>query len=138
MKKTNRLRYVLPIIFGMGLMGYLAVNSWSLSRAGYKNISPDQLAEMMRSKDFVLINVHIPYEGEIPKTDLLIPFNAVEKFREKFPDKGTKIVLYCVSGGMSRFAANNLANMGYTRIYNLQYGMRGWMGIGKHIVHRFK
>ena len=108
-------------------MGYLVVNSWSLYGASHKNISVDQLFEMMKNKDFLLINVHVPYEGEIPQTDLLIPFNAVEKFKNELPsDKDTKIVLYCISGHMGRTAAAKLTSMGYTQVYNLQNGLKGW------------
>ena len=42
-------------------------------------ITVDELKTMLQSKDFVLINVHIPYEGEIPGTDVHIPYNEMEK-----------------------------------------------------------
>lgn len=32
----------------------------------YRNITSEQLWAMLQNKDFVLINVHIPYEGELP------------------------------------------------------------------------
>ncbi|MEE8431352.1 MAG: rhodanese-like domain-containing protein [Candidatus Desulfatibia sp.] len=139
MKRTDYIRYLSIIMFGVGLLGYLIVNSWSLYSASYKNISVDQLAEMMNNKDFLLINVHIPYEGEISQTDLLIPFNAVEKLKNELPnDKDTKIVLYCMSGNMSRIAAEKLTSMGYTQVYNLQNGMKDWKRNGKQIWKRKK
>ena len=137
MKKTNYIRYVLIIMFVAGLLGYLISNSSSLISASYKNITIDQLVEMMNKKDFILINVHIPYEGEIPQTDFLIPFNAIERF-EDIPSNGkdTKIVLYCMGGHMGRIAAEKLTNMGYTRVHNLQDGMRAWKRAGRQILYK--
>jgi rhodanese-related sulfurtransferase len=97
----------------------------------------DQLDEMMNNKDFILINVHVPYEGEISQTDLLIPFNAIEKFKNELPnDKDAKIVLYRKSGQMSRIAAEKLTSMGYTQVHNFQDGMRDWRRNGKQILYR--
>jgi ABC-type phosphate transport system substrate-binding protein len=42
----------------------------------YTDVSAVGLAAMLENKDFPLINVHIPYEGEIERTDLFIPFDA--------------------------------------------------------------
>jgi rhodanese-related sulfurtransferase len=96
-----------------------------------------KLDAMMNNKDFILINVHVPYEGEMSQTDLLIPFNAIEKFKNELPnDKDAKMVLYCMSGQMSRIAAEKLTSMGYTQVYNFQEGMRDWKRNGKQILYR--
>ncbi len=137
MKKSDYIRYLLIIMFGAGLLGYLIVNSWILSSASYKNISVAKLDEMMNNKDFILINVHVPYEGEMSQTDLLIPFNAIEKFKNELPnDKDAKMVLYCMSGQMSRIAAEKLTSMGYTQVYNFLDGMRDWKRNGKQVLYR--
>lgn len=73
---------------------------------GYTDISPRELSSMLEEKDFLLMNVHIPYEGEIAQTDLFIPFNAIEENASQLPtDKSAKIVVYCRSGAMSAIAA---------------------------------
>ncbi len=86
----------------------------------------------MDHKDFVLINVHIPYAGEIPETDLLIPFNGIKQHKDELPsDKHTKIVVYCISGPMGYFAAEKLVSMGYSRVIHFQGGMVSWKNAGK-------
>ena len=49
------------------------------ARGSYRNIDAKQLRAMMPEKSFLLINVHIPYDGELPQTDLFIPFNKIEQ-----------------------------------------------------------
>ncbi|GEM_PF-1979573 len=97
----------------------------------YRNIDAPTLWAMLQQKDFLLINVHIPYAGELPETDLFIPFNAIEENLDKLPeDKDTKIVVYCRSGPMSAKAAATLVKLGYTNVWNLEQGMREWQAAG--------
>ncbi len=93
----------------------------------YLNITLAQLTEMLKSKDFVFINTHIPYEGEIEKTDAFIPYDQTMQLLNKYPsDKSAKIVLYCQSGRMSAIAAQELVKAGYTHVWNLDGGMVAW------------
>ncbi len=101
---------------------------------GFVDITVDQLDEMLKNKDFLLVNVHIPYEGEIPNTDLFIPFNAVADNLDKLPDKNARIVLYCRSGAMSTVAAKTLASLGYTNVYELDGGFNAWKASGRPFI----
>jgi hypothetical protein len=75
----------------------------------YTNVTPAQLAEMLKKKDFFFVNVHIPYEGEIEPTDAQLPYDQTAQLLSKYPsDKNAKIVLYCRSGRMSAIAAQEL------------------------------
>jgi len=99
--------------------------------ATYTIIDVQQLHEMLQGKDFILINVHIPYAGEIPQTDLFIPYNEIEQNTDRLPeDKSAKLVLYCRSGPMSATAVKSLVKLGYTRVFDVQGGMRAWQAAG--------
>lgn len=136
MKKKVNIGRMFIMISGALLLGYAAA-AWSLQSAAPKSISTDQLIKMMQAKDFILINVHIPYAGELPQTDLAIPYNAIEKNKDRLPqDKNARIVVYCVSGHMSRLAAEKLASMGYSRVLDFQDGMRGWQRHGGRVLYR--
>ena len=135
-KMTYRFGFLI-ILLALVLIGYPIQNSWSIDQKAYTNLSVDQFANMLDQKDFILINVHVPYAGEIPGTDILIPFNAIGQYSNKLPeDKDTKIVVYCVTGPMGYVAAEKLANIGYTRVFHFQGGMKAWQSIGKKLLIR--
>ena len=63
---------------------------------GYKDISVAELQTMLESKDFLFVNTHIPFDVDIPNTDLSIPFNEVEQYLDQLPsdkDAQDRIVL---------------------------------------------
>ena len=109
------------------------VTGETITAAGgsYQNITPAELQTMLKDKDFVLVNVHIPFAGNIPATDLSIPYNEIEQNLSQLPsDKNAKIVLYCRSGRMSEIAAEQLVSLGYNNIWNLKGGMVDWEQAG--------
>ena len=95
----------------------------------YQNITPDELNTMLKNKDFVLVNVHSPFAGNIAGTDLSLPYDQITEpaYLAQLPtDKNAKIVLYCRSGRMSKIAAEELVSLGYTDLWNLAGGMVEW------------
>ena len=102
---------------------------------GYTDVSVEQLAAMMEDKDFTLVNVHIPYEGDLPNTDLSIPYNQIADHVDELPTKDAPIVLYCRSGSMSTQAANELVDMGYTNVYELDGGFNAWKAAGHELLN---
>lgn len=102
----------------------------------YTDVSAEGLAFLMEDKAFPLVNVHIPYEGEIEGTDLFIPFNEIEQNLDQFPaDKDARIVVYCRSGSMSAQAARTLVKMGYTDVWNVDGGMIAWRNSGRSLLN---
>jgi rhodanese-related sulfurtransferase len=105
--------------------------------ASITRISADELAKMIAGpKDFTLVNVHIPYEGDLPNTDLSIPYNTIQDHLNELPGKDAKIVLYCRSGSMSDIAARRLVELGYQHIYDLTGGMQAWDASGRTRVYK--
>ena len=105
----------------------------SLPGGSYQNVSADELNTMLKNKDFVFVNVHIPFEGDIANTDLSIAYDQITdpaNLAQLPADKDAKIVLYCRSGRMSEIAAEALIPLGYTNIWNLDGGMVEWEQAG--------
>jgi len=102
----------------------------------YNNINADELKTILNNKDFMFVNVHIPFEGNIAGTDLSIPFDQITEptnLSQLPVDKNAKIVLYCRSGRMSAIAADELVKLGYSNIWNLKGGMLDWERAGFEI-----
>lgn len=103
----------------------------------YKRVSPARLAELLGNKDFVLVNVHVPYEGEIEGTDAFIPYDQIQARPGEFPRANdARIVLYCRSGRMSAEAARALVALGYTNVIDLDGGMIAWKAAGLALVNK--
>ena len=102
-------------------------NGWTT----LKRLPPAELAALMTTSDPIVINVHVPYEGDIPGTDTSIPFNQVDAIEAYLHyDHCADVVLVCMSGSMSQSAGNELVKRGYLRVRDLAGGMGAWQAAG--------
>lgn len=104
----------------------------SNTRAEYRSISIDELVDVITNQrdEYLIVNVHIPYAGEIEDTDANIAFNDLDALTSFVPDKNTPVILYCRSGNMSEQATRDLVELGYTQVYDVPGGMNAWQASG--------
>lgn len=78
----------------------------------------------------LLINVHIPFEGEIVGTDLHISYTNLAGLEAALGDKGRWAILYCKTGPMSAQAVKKLVSLGYWNLLDMPEGFAKWMVAG--------
>ena len=103
----------------------------------YRDVTVAEYRTVADDEDVLLINVHIPFEGDLPNTDASIAFNEIAAhIAHVAPEKDAEIVLYCRSGRMSTSAAAELVKLGYTRVHNLVGGFNAWVAAGLPMADR--
>ncbi len=103
---------------------------------GYADITVEQLADLVEKEDVTLVNVHIPYEGELPDTDLFIAYDEIGDHLDELPAKDAPIVLYCRSGSMSTSAAQELVELGYSNVLEVDGGFNAWKAAGYELLQK--
>ena len=100
-------------------------------KMAYRQISQEEAKSMMTRDDgYIIVDVRRQDEydsGHIPGA-ILIPNESIGTEQpEQLPDKNQIILVYCRSGRRSKEAAQKLANMGYTNVYEFG-GIIDWTG----------
>jgi rhodanese-related sulfurtransferase len=94
-------------------------------------LSPAALAEALPTRDFLLINVHVPDAGQIPGTDVHITYTDTPALMAYIGDDRDRAALvYCLTDHMALIAGNALVAEGYRHITYLEGGMRAWEAAG--------
>lgn len=95
-----------------------------------QELDVSKVKQMLDAEEvFYLVDVREESEwsnGYLPKAKH-ISKGVIERDIEKLiPVKDAKLVLYCGGGSRSALAADNLQKMGYTNVYSMAGGYRGW------------
>src|SRR5205823_58054 len=100
------------------------------AKSRIKQTDVDEVKEKLdRGEEFMLIDVR--EESEFAKDHLPgaihLGKGIIERDIEtRVPDLNTPLVLYCGGGFRSAMAADNLQKMGYTNVFSMDGGVRGW------------
>lgn len=103
----------------------------SIEGGRYGVVSVQELQTMLEAKDFTMVNVHTPWQGDIPQTDLRLAYDQILENQEQLPaEKDSKILVYCLTTGMAKKAVQSLVSLGYTNIWMLDGGITAWQEAG--------
>lgn len=99
-----------------------------------KEITIDQYREMLQSGSagqLVDVREDSEYAAGHARGAVHLGKGIIERdIEHAFPDKGTKLVLYCGGGFRSALAADNIRRMGYTNVLSLDGGWRAILAAG--------
>ena len=113
----------------------VAPSAQSQDAFGYRDVSPQELQELLAGSDLFVLDVHVPNEGYLGATDARIPYTEIaDRASALPPDRDSPIVVYCMSGRMSEIAATHLVSMGYRNVLNLAGGMLAWKAAGYELI----
>ena len=131
MKKNLILVFTLLLVFTTGCSAFGPAADTEKSSPAFRQISQEEAKEMMAKDDgHVVVDVRRQDEydaGHIPGA-ILVPNESIGcDSPEALPDYDQIILIYCRTGNRSRQAAQKLASMGYTNIYEFG-GITTWTG----------
>ena len=131
MKKNLILVFTLLLVFTAGCSASGPAAETEKSSPTFHQISQEEAKEMMAKDDgHVVVDVRRQDEydaGHIPGA-ILIPNESIGcDSPEALPDYDQIILIYCRTGNRSKQAAQKLASMGYTNIYEFG-GITAWTG----------
>jgi rhodanese-related sulfurtransferase len=94
-------------------------------------IGADDLHAALDNKDFILINVHVPRDGELPGTDTHIAFTDPDALASYIgAGLDTRVIIYCKTDHMAEVVGPELLARGYTTVSYLKGGMLAWEAAG--------
>jgi len=102
-----------------------------------KEMSAKKLFELISEDvdDLYILDIREPDQighGEIFHLNLVKITRGYLEFKveKAIPNKKARIVIYCCTGKRGRLATKTLQEMGYTNVYSLKNGIRGWVEAG--------
>ena len=127
--KTRYLSCLLTVLLLVGLTGCGSEKERD-DTASYQQITAEEAKSMMEEQpDAVILDVREQDEydaGHIPGAVLLTVGTINEETAASvIPEKDTVVLVYCRSGNRSKAAAGELAQLGYTQVYEFG-GIQDW------------
>lgn len=132
------LSLTLAVVLAAGCSGNEADDATATTSTGVpaaRLVGVDEFAARLEDPDVVVVNVHVPDEGNLPDTDVSIPFDEISESDALPADLDTPLAVYCKSGNMSADAVADMAALGYTDVVELDGGFDAWADAGRSLLN---
>jgi len=111
-----------PAAGSAGASASTAASSGSAAAATYQKITAEEAQQMLQDQpDAILLDVRTQEEYDTQHIDgatLLTDSDIAERAADVLPDKDAVILVYCRSGRRSAASSQQLAELGYTNVYD--------------------
>lgn len=107
----------------------VAVNEVHGTLTGGKRLGALEAVRMINDRDPIILDVRplTDYKKGHLLNAVSLPLTKLDEGSSQFKDKARPIVVYCLLGGTSRTAAEQLKKKGYAEVYPLRGGMNAWL-----------
>ena len=134
------LPYMQPAYIAFGLFLIITIYNYIKPQGSrnYTSLDTDSAKEMLEdNQNVVLIDIRNrdEYNVEHLRDAKNIPLDQLDKRHEKLP-RDKDIVVYCQTGGKSIRAIRKLEVAGFSQLYHMHEGLRGWKKAGYPIRKR--
>ncbi len=111
---------------GMRGMDHSADSPMTMNHAAHRIVGPSEFSTMLDDPTVTAIDVHQPADGQqLSGTDLVMPFDALDT--AQLPaDVDRTLAVYCRNGSMSAIAVEQLLELGYRNVVELDGGSQSW------------
>lgn len=138
--RDMELPYMDTVYLAFGL--FLLVTAYNYMKPSversYTGLKTDEALKFIKSnKDVTIIDVRNreEYRQNHIKGARNIPLDQLDKRKETIP-KNKPVIIYCQNGGKSARAIRMLELAGFTQLYHMDEGLRGWTRAGHHTTAR--
>lgn len=108
-----------------------------LEGPGYTKVTAEEAERLIKESSPFILDVRTPgeYAAGHLEGSMLLPvqdlFSQMEKLAGHEQDP---VLVVCATGNRSTVASHLLMNAGFTRVYNLRYGIKEWIQRGNPVV----
>ncbi|NDC42669.1 MAG: rhodanese-like domain-containing protein [Chitinophagia bacterium] len=121
------------------LLVALVATGCTLGAKDKHTLQPKPYAQLLtEKKGALLLDVRTPEEfadGHLKQAQNIDFFGADFASRIGALDKNQPVFIYCKSGGRSGKALQQMTDMGFKEVYNLDGGISSWKGAGLEVEH---
>ncbi len=118
------------IILLIASISFIVINA---SSQQYNNVTAPEFSELIKSGNGIILDVRTPGEfsrGHIENATLISTNDREFAQKISLLQKDKEIYVYCLTGSRSRAVASYLVKNGFTKVYNLNYGIADWQRNG--------
>src|SRR3954453_12573966 len=101
------------------------------ARSEIREVTPQQVDALPEGTTVVDVREDSEWEqGHLPGALHISKSYVEQEIEGAVPNRDAPVVLYCAGGVRSLFAAQTLADMGYTYVASMSRGFQAWKGAG--------
>ncbi|MFC1668989.1 rhodanese-like domain-containing protein [Spirochaetota bacterium] len=113
------------------------INVIEYTQPHYKAVLSQEADQIIKNISPLILDVRTPreYNSVRIKNAKLMPIQILQqKISQLEPYKDREIFIYCATGNRSTVASKILIDRGFKKIYNLRYGIVGWIRNGYPVI----